>query len=117
MTFYCDVLGCNVERTIASLGLVQLRAGGSLIDLVDVKSPLGEQGGPAPGDDGYNMDYFCLRIEPFDADTLVQHLETHGIEPGDIGRRYGADGYGPSIYITDPEGNTVELKGPTDDAT
>ena len=116
IAFYCDALGCRIERTIDEIGLVQLRAGQSLIDLVDVNSPLGEQGGPAPGQDSYNMDHFCIRIDPFDADTLAGHLRKHGIEPGEIGRRYGADGYGPSMYIVDPDGNTIELKGPADDA-
>lgn len=114
--FYCDVLGCHLERTVAGLGLVQLRAGRSLVDLVSVDSVLGQQGGPAPRSEGHNMDHVCLRIEPFDPDVLTEHLRIHGAPPGAVGRRYGADGYGPSIYINDPDGNTVELKGPPDDS-
>jgi len=110
--FYCDVLGCAVEKRQEAIGLVQLRAGRSLIDLVDVDGELGRMGGAAPGGEGRNMDHFCVRLDPFDADAIAHHLAGHGIATGDIAQRYGAEGSGPSIYIADPEGNTVELKGP-----
>jgi catechol 2,3-dioxygenase-like lactoylglutathione lyase family enzyme len=110
--FYSDVLGCAVEREVAELGLVQLRAGDALIDLVDVAGELGRRGGSAPGREGRNMDHLCLRIEPFDAAALFRHLKDQGVEAGPVERRYGAEGFGPSIYIQDPEGNTVEIKGP-----
>ncbi|MEJ2130672.1 MAG: VOC family protein [Gammaproteobacteria bacterium] len=112
VAFYRDVLGCPVERSLEDLGLWQLRAGSALIDLVDVKASLGRQGGPGPGPEGHNMDHFCLRIDDFDEAALRAHLERFGVEAGETGQRYGADGTGPSIYIRDPEGNTVELKGP-----
>ncbi len=112
LKFYAGVLGCREERRIEALGLVQLRAGAALIDLVPVDSPLGKAGGGSPDPTGKNVDHFCLRIEPFDADALAAHLQAHGVEPGDVGERYGADGYGPSMYLRDPDGNTVELKGP-----
>ncbi|AGK48110.1 glyoxalase/Bleomycin resistance /Dioxygenase superfamily protein [Burkholderia thailandensis MSMB121] len=109
--FYCDVLGCHVEKEQRELGLVQLRAGRSLIDLLAVGSPIDRADSGAPGK-GRNMDHLCLRVEPFDAAALHAHLTAHGARPGDEARRYGADGYGPSIYLFDPEGNMVELKGP-----
>jgi catechol 2,3-dioxygenase-like lactoylglutathione lyase family enzyme len=109
--FYCDVLGCKVERSRQELGLVQLRAGQSLIDLVSISGELGQKGGAAPGVEGRNMDHFCLRVEPFDPLAVIAHLIKNGVVPGETKQRYGADGMGPSIYITDPEGNTVELKG------
>ncbi|BBK40928.1 lactoylglutathione lyase [Allostella vacuolata] len=112
--FYCGVLGCLVERRQEAIGLVQLRAGGSLIDLVPVDGVLGRRGGAPPGAEARNLDHFCLRIEPWDADAIAAHLAGHGIVPGEAGRRYGAEGEGPSIYIADPEGNVVELKGPPD---
>lgn len=112
LDFYCGVLGCTVDRRDEGIGLVQLRAGRSLIDLVPVDSPIGRQGGAAPGRDGRNLDHFCLRVEPFDADAIHAHLRAHGAEPGPVAPRFGADGRGPSIYVADPEGNTVELKGP-----
>lgn len=110
--FYCEVLGCRLEKVQEAVGLVQLRAGRSLIDLVDVEGELGRAGGAAPGPEGRNMDHLCLRIEPFDAAAIAAHLQVHGVAPGEVVSRYGAEGEGPSIYIADPEGNGIELKGP-----
>ena len=110
--FYCDVLGCREERRQDEIGLVQLRAGASLIDLVPVDGKLGRMGGAAPGVEGRNMDHLCLRVEPFDRAAVVAHLEAHGVRVGDFGSRYGAEGEGPSQYLFDPEDNLVELKGP-----
>jgi len=110
--FYCGVLGCIVERRQDDIGLIQLRAGRSLVDLVPVDSELGRGGGAAPGEEGRNLDHMCFRLETFDEHALVEHLGSHGVEAGSVSSRYGAEGYGPSMYIEDPEGNTVELKGP-----
>jgi glyoxylase I family protein len=112
LDFYRDVLGCRVERRQDALGLIQLRAGSSLIDLVPVDGQLGRLGGKAAGAEGRNLDHFCLRIDPFDEAAIRRHLEANGVSPGPTQARYGAEGEGPSIYIADPEGNTVELKGP-----
>ena len=109
--FYCDALGCTVERINDKMGLTQLRAGASLIDLVDVKGEIGREGGAAPGAEGHNMDHFCFRVRDFDATKITALLGAHGIRPDEIRERYGADGYGPSLYFRDPEGNRVELKG------
>jgi catechol 2,3-dioxygenase-like lactoylglutathione lyase family enzyme len=105
--FYCDALGCTVERRRDELGLVHLRAGRSMIDLVDVAGPLGQLGA-----EGKNLDHFALRIESFDADALRAHLIAHGATPGAVMENFGAEGTGPSLYVRDPDGNTVELKGP-----
>lgn len=110
--FYTDVLGCELEREQPALGLVQLRAGHSLIDLVAVTGVLGRQGGAAPGRYGRNMDHFCLAVAPFDVEAIRSYLRARGIEVGELAVRYGATGEGPSYYLSDPEGNTVELKGP-----
>jgi glyoxylase I family protein len=112
LAFYCDVLGCTVERRQEEIGLVQLRAGRSMIDLVPVDGPIGRSGGAAPGREGRNLDHFCVRVEPFDEDAIRSHLRAHGISGGETKSRFGAEGPGPSIYLSDPEGNTVELKGP-----
>jgi catechol 2,3-dioxygenase-like lactoylglutathione lyase family enzyme len=112
LRFYCEVLGCSVERREDEIGLVQLRAGRSLIDLVPVDGKLGRAGGAAPGKDARNLDHFCLRVDPFDEPSIRRHLETHGVAVGPVASRYGAQGPGPSVYIADPEGNVVELKGP-----
>jgi glyoxylase I family protein len=110
--FYCDVLGCSVEKVQAEIGLTQLRAGRSLIDLVDVAGKLGRMGGAPPGAEGRNMDHLCLRVERLDGGALSEWLESKAVAPGEIVSRYGAEGDGPSMYIADPEGNVVELKGP-----
>jgi catechol 2,3-dioxygenase-like lactoylglutathione lyase family enzyme len=112
LDFYTGVLGCPVEKVQEELGLYQLRAGSALIDLVPVDGPLGLKGGAAPGPEGRNLDHFCLRVEPVDADAITAHLRSHGADPAPVASRYGAEGQGPSIYVADPEGNVVELKGP-----
>ena len=104
LRFYCDVLGCREERRVERIGLVQLRAGSSMIDLVDASD------NPPKG--ASNMDHFALRLESLDVDALRTYLGSHGIEMGEVRTRVGAKGAGPSVYITDPDGNTVELKGP-----
>ena len=113
LRFYCDGLGCTIERRVDELGLIQLRAGRSLIDLVPVDGKLGTVGGAPPGREGRNLDHFCLRVDPFDEPRIRRHLATLGVTVGGVEMRYGAQGTGPSIYIEDPEGNTVELKGPS----
>jgi glyoxylase I family protein len=110
--FYMDVLGCTAEREQPGIGLYQLRAGDSLIDLVTIDGKLGRAGGAAPGREGRNLDHFCLRIDPYDETSLRAWLAARGVDVGDTGQRYGAEGEGPSLYLSDPEGNTIELKGP-----
>ena len=112
MAFYVDVIGCSVEKTQKEAGLYQLRAGRSLIDLISVDGRLGKIGGAAPGKEGRNLDHFCLSIDPFNTDEINRYLKSKKIDPGKVESRYGAEGDGPSIYVTDPEGNIVELKGP-----
>ena len=112
LRFYCEVLGCTIERRQDSIGLVQLRAGRSLVDLVPVDGKLGSAGGAPPGMEGRNLDHFCVRIDPFDDTAIRRHLKAYGVEAGELKTRNGAEGEGPSIYITDPERNVVELKGP-----
>jgi catechol 2,3-dioxygenase-like lactoylglutathione lyase family enzyme len=112
LRFYCDALGCTVDRRLDSIGLVQLRAGSAMLDLVPVDGKLGSAGGAAPGKEGRNLDHFCFRVEPFDEAAIRAHLVAHGVAAGELESRNGAEGEGPSIYVTDPEGNVVELKGP-----
>ena len=114
LQFYCEALRCAVERRDDSIGLVQLRAGRSLIDLVPVSGKLGRAGGAPPGIGGRNLDHFCLRVDPFNEAAIRLHLNDHGVKVGALETRIGAEGDGPSIYINDPEGNVIELKGPPD---
>lgn len=113
VAFYQRALGCEVARVRDDLGLVHLRAGASMIDLIAVDGPLGAAGGAAPGSQGRNLDHLCLRIEPFDEDELVRHLQACGASPhGPASGNFGAEGQGLSLYFSDPEGNVIELKGP-----
>ncbi len=112
VAFYRDVLGCDLERALEEFGLYQMRAGRALIDLVPLESKLGRMGGSGPGNEGRNVDHVCLRIEPFDPEALEAHLRAHGVSPSEVAERYGAEGMGPSVYLEDPDGNTIELKGP-----
>ena len=99
--FYEQALGFREERRIERLGLVQMRAGASMLDLIHA-----ERG------EGKNMDHLCFRVEPFDRDAIVTTLAPFGISVGETVERYGAEGNGPSVYFNDPEGNQIELKGP-----
>jgi catechol 2,3-dioxygenase-like lactoylglutathione lyase family enzyme len=111
LRFYTEVLGATLEKVEAEIGLYQLRAGTSLIDLVPVAGALGRMGGAPPGSEGRNVDHVCFRVRPWDEAAIVAQLAGHGIE-AKVARRYGAEGDGPSIYLSDPDGNGLELKGP-----
>lgn len=111
LRFYTEVLGASVEKVQAGIGLWQLRAGTSLIDLVPLDGRLGRSGGAGPGKEGRNVDHVCFRVVPWDEAAIIAHLAGFGIE-AEVAQRYGAEGEGPSIYLTDPDGNGLELKGP-----
>ncbi|MGZ6019071.1 MAG: VOC family protein [Phenylobacterium sp.] len=113
LAFYQGVLGLRVDRDRPDLGLTHVRAGPQMIDLVTLDGPLGRTGGAGPGPEGRNLDHFALRVRPFDEAAIRAHLAAHGVAVVEEGPRYGADGDGFSIYVRDPEGNTVELKGPS----
>lgn len=114
MAFYQAVLGCEVVRRRPELGLVHLRTGVSMIDLVAVDGPLGLRGGPAAAAQARNVDHLCLRVQPFVEQDLVAHLARHGVAlHGPASNNFGAEGVGPSVYFSDPDGNTIELKGPS----
>jgi len=59
--------------------------------------------------DGTNLDHVCLVIEPTDLAAVAAAF------PGSVTRDhlFGAQGYASSVYITDPDGNTVELRAYT----
>ena len=113
LAFYRDVMGCEVVRHNEPMGLYHLRAGTSMIDLVDMNGKLGPDGGAAPGLEGHNMDHFALRLKSFDAAALQAWFQQQSVDIGDEVQRFGAKGDGPSVYLSDPEGNRLELKGPS----
>ena len=113
VAFYRSVLGCEVVKSREDLGLIHLRTGASMIDLVSVDGRLGRLGGAAAGAEGRNVDHLCLRVEPFDEAQVVKHLQGHGVTPrGPAARNFGAEGEGLSLYFEDPDNNVIELKGP-----
>lgn len=112
LAFYQTVIGCSLDKVQERAGLWQVRAGDSLIDLVPLDGRLGRRGGAGPAEEGRNLDHFAIQIVPFDETEIRAHLSAHAVEIAEEGMRYGAEGDGPSIYVRDPDGNVVELKGP-----
>lgn len=113
IAFYQSVLGCRVEKRRDDLGLIHLRAGASMIDLISIDGTLGKRGGAPAGAEARNVDHLCLRIEPFDETALIAHLARFGLEPhAKASINFGAEGDGLSLYFSDPDGNVIELKGP-----
>lgn len=105
--FYADVLGCQVDHRQEHLRLVHVRAGRTLIDLVQVR-----QGESLPDPGMGNQAHLCLRIDPWEPAALRRHLGRLGVTAEWAESNYGAEGTGPSLYLQDPEGNLLELKGP-----
>ena len=114
--FYTEVMGLALDREVPAMGLVHLRAGRSMLDLIAVSGPLGQAGGSAPGSGGRNLDHLCLRVEPFQEAELRARFARHGLQLSALQMNYGAEGMGPAVYLRDPEGNVIELKGPAGSA-
>ena len=114
--FYSDVLGCGIEGELPEFAMVQLRAGGALIDLVDVSAGEGKWALPKVTG-GRNLDHLCIAIAECDEQRLRSHLANHGVEIIEEGMHKGARGDSLSIYFRDPSGNTIELKGPPSDVS
>ncbi len=112
VTFYTSGLGCAMDKRVDRLGLVHLRAGAAFIDLVSADGELGRRAGAPPDGDARNLDHLCLRLDAFDIESLRAHFAPFGIDLGEVQDNYGAEGDGPSVYLADPEGNGIELKGP-----
>lgn len=100
--FYSKVLGCTLEWRRDELCLAHLRVGTAFIDLL--------AGQPLPAGPGRNMDHLCLTVAGFDLETVSDHLRAHGVVVGAAAERFGASGWGQSIYIVDPDGNGLELR-------
>lgn len=112
--WYTDVLGCEVARRVDPIGFAQMRIGRSMIDLAAYDGKVGAERGGPPVAAGPNLHHFCLKIERFDEAALVAYFTDKGVVPFDICKRFGAEGYGPCLYIEDPDGNWIELKGPSE---
>jgi glyoxylase I family protein len=104
--FYRDVLGCEEDLRQESVGLVHLRAGSVLIDLIDQTGPLGA----LVEGEGRNLNHFCLQVADFDADAARSALSLRGVDVCEVRERHGSDGKARTLYLRDPEGNGVELR-------
>lgn len=107
--FYRGVVGCTVERELQKYGMVQLRAGAALIDLVDISSQEGAWARPVVAG-GRNVDHVALDTGDWDEAEMRAHLAVHGITIVEEGLRGGAKGEDLSFYVRDPAGNQIELK-------
>jgi catechol 2,3-dioxygenase-like lactoylglutathione lyase family enzyme len=125
LNFYVGVLGAEpiaVGRFDGALS--HLRLGSSMLDLHAYDSPAGRamhgggaglpEGAPLPprSAEAGTLDHFAVRVEAFDPDELRSYLLSKGHPVISEGERFGALGTGFSMYLRDPENNTVELKGP-----
>jgi catechol 2,3-dioxygenase-like lactoylglutathione lyase family enzyme len=104
LEFYCGELGLEPDRVDewrrGEVFFPSARINATtLIDLF----PIGD-GPPRP--DVPNVDHFCLVIQPADLDALAERFP--GARRGD--GLYGAQGLASSLYVQDPDGNTVELR-------
>lgn len=115
MRFYRDILGFPLAHSNEEIGLYQFRAGASMIDLVALDGRLGRAGGATVTQENRNMDHFAVTLAEYDEPAIVAHLKAHGVEAHGSRKRFGAEGRGTSILVNDPDGNTVELKGPADE--
>jgi len=111
LRLYVEVLGCSIERDLPEFAMVQLRAGNSLIDLVDVNASAGQWARPKITG-GRNLDHLCIAVGNCDEQSVRSHLAAHGVEVIEEGIHKGARGASLSLYFKDPSGNTIELKGP-----
>ena len=121
MKHFYSALGCRLVKQNTAVGIWHYTCGGStLIDLIAVNGPLGgKKGEPPVPDQAHNVDHICIKVDPWVEADIKAHLLHMGVEAEETATRFGADGSGPSIYIEDPEGNGIELKGrvwPIDEA-
>jgi glyoxylase I family protein len=104
--FYCDVLGGTVDRVNERISLIHLRFGEQFIDVLPADTSV-----PAADRRGVGMDHVCLSIACDSLEAVAETLKARGVRlEGDIVKRYGAWGDGPSLYLRDPDDYVVELK-------
>ena len=101
LAFYCDELGLAPERVEewrrGEVPFPSVRVDGStIIDLL------------AAPRTGENADHLCLVVDPVDLEA-VKASGRFDVVDGPA-TRFGARGNGTSLYVNDPDGNTVELR-------
>lgn len=114
IAFYRDVLGlpieCLDEYRAGSRPFVSARVGGQLIDLVPDPTYDAEAGLRSGG-----FMHLCVRVAGGLERDVLPRVRSGGVEVIEEAPmiRLGATGYGPSIYVRDPDGYIVELKEDT----
>jgi catechol 2,3-dioxygenase-like lactoylglutathione lyase family enzyme len=102
LAFYCGELGLEPERAD------EWRRGEVLFPSVRIDPTTVIDLFAAPRG-GENLDHFCLVIEPADLDALSARFPGSRRADG----LYGAQGFASSVYLHDPDGNTIELRSYT----
>jgi glyoxylase I family protein len=99
--FYCGVLGCEVKHRMGRLGMIELSAGVTLVDIDDPNGAWALDG----AERGRNLDHFAILTDGWDEPAMRAWLARHGVaieeeraEEGEL-----------SFYLRDPSGNLVEL--------
>jgi glyoxylase I family protein len=111
--FYARVLGCTPGYSYPKLGMEQVWCGAALIVLWDITHP-GAAAAVPPVAGGRNVDHVCIATSTFDHAAMRAHLAAQGVEIEREAFHGGARGMGHSVYIRDPWGNRLELKGPAE---
>ena len=101
LAFYCDELGLAPER------VEEWRRGEIFFPSVrvDAHTIIDLLATPRTGE---NADHLCLVVEPVDLEAVKASGRFEVVDGPDI--RFGARGNGTSLYVKDPDGNTVELR-------
>lgn len=108
LTFYEGVLGARVESRLPTYAMVELRAGGSHVDLVDTSSPEGAWAAP-PVSGGRNVDHIGLRVSAASEGAVREHLSANDVAILEERVEEGTGRRMVSFYVRDPAGNTIEL--------
>ena len=101
LAFYCGELGLAPER------VEEWRRGEIFFPSVrvDAHTIIDLLATPRTGE---NADHLCLVVEPVDLEAVKASGRFEVVDGPDI--RFGARGNGTSLYVKDPDGNTVELR-------
>ena len=101
LRFYADELGLEPLR------VDEWRAGDAPFPSLRVdEGPIIDRFAAARS--GENMNHLCLVVDPTDLEA-VKASGRFTVVAGPA-RRWGARGEGTSLYVLDPDGNTVELR-------
>jgi catechol 2,3-dioxygenase-like lactoylglutathione lyase family enzyme len=107
LAFYCETLGLAPVRVddwrMGNAPFPSVRVNPTVI--IDIVS---ERAGPGQLSPVVNVDHFCLVVEPLDWQEVIDAGELAVIDGP--GKRFGAQGTAESVYVQDPDSNTIELR-------